>query len=190
MTIRPNQLLSSFFMLIAIAAGFFFFLKNQSHQMRIHYSLPDDERYEIKTLVFQQFDEKGLLKNTLHTPTFKHDKKTTFSCVTPDIQVTSEDKQTWSIQADKGIGYQEGKKITLAGNVVILEKATATKPETMLKTPKLHYLPHKQYAYTNHTVQVNQSGSHLEAKGLRASLEHQRIQLLGHVKGHYEKNTA
>jgi LPS export ABC transporter protein LptC len=90
----------------------------------------------------------------------------------------------WSLRSDMGRIPAGGKIVQLTGNVVAETRAT-DRPATTIRTDYLEFDTRTDVAVTDREVTIAYEGSSVHAKGLRASLAEDRLELVSAVAGRY-----
>lgn len=115
---------------------------------------------------------------------FADDKST--ELVAPRLLVHRQARPPWQVDAELGWMSPNGKEIVLSGNVVLVRAADADQGPLTLRTTRLRYLPHEDYAETDEKVTVDTDFDHVEATGMQAWLQQpSRFRLQSKVKGRY-----
>lgn len=140
----------------------------------------------LTELTVMQFNAEGQLSHLLNTPLMQHlPKKNMYFLEKPHLIVTEANQSPWEIQADKAKARAD-KRITLTNHVVIQQKQSETKQALKLMTEKITYFPQSKFATTSHPVTIQQAKNQVKAIGMHAYLVDNKIELLSHVRGHYE----
>lgn len=90
----------------------------------------------------------------------------------------------WTLNADNGEVLDDGRMITLSGDVVAATRAEDG-PVATIRTDYLEFEPATDIASTDRRVTVDYAGNTVRALGLRALLREDRLELLAEVQGHY-----
>jgi len=90
----------------------------------------------------------------------------------------------WNLRADTGRMRAGGKIMELSGNVVAASR-DAGNPVATISTDHLEFDPGTDTATTDSAVVIDYAGSVIHAKGLRALLRQDRLELLADVRGRY-----
>lgn len=93
----------------------------------------------------------------------------------------------WRLTADSGEILDEGRLIALSGNVVAATREQPEGPVATIRTDYLEFDPATDIAATDHRVLIDYGGSTVQARGLRALLREDRLQLLAEVSGRYAR---
>ena len=113
--------------------------------------------------------------------------------IRPDITLFQETVATWQTSSAEAVSDNEGEELHLTGNVVIkqinfaekgLKEAPTLETETLLLKPK------ESFATTDDRVIIRQSGIYIEATGLEADLNTNRITLREKVTSIYEPDKS
>lgn len=165
--------------LLATLVGFVFFSLQLSQQHQAEKPrlslLAAGVDAVVLNLSVHQFDENGVLQNTLFTPEVKHfPKQKLHQLLNPTITVHQDNQPDWQIRSQTAHALQGGKKITFLGNVVIQQPEKGNQ----LHTESLTYYTEKKLATSSEMIEFKQPGSIVHSQGMRAYLDKKVIQLL------------
>lgn len=104
--------------------------------------------------------------------------------IRPDITFFQDRKPSWTTTASEAVSDSTGEALNLTGNVVIQQKGV-DKAATM-ETETLKLFPEKSYATTDDKVIIRQEGIYIEAIGLDADLNDNKMTLRTNVTSIYE----
>ena len=155
---------------------------SKGHKLQL--SSPSSEIY-LTNVKLISFSRTGELSQSLATPHLKHDSNKKVNTIKKPIIKIIKNQQPWIIKADQAVMTSENKKVMLIGNVSITEFSEG-QILSKLTTNKLYYYPNKNKVYTNQTVQYQKKGLIFSAKGLKANLESEKVQLLSKIRGIYD----
>ncbi len=131
----------------------------------------------------RQFDEQGLLDTTIQSDHIQHHPEdNSVGLHQPLIKLYQNGAPNWTISAETGQVTQEGEKVDLQDQVLIISNDQLTS----LKTQQLFIYPSQKQAQTAQPVLLNSSNGTTSAIGLEADLNTQYIALLDQVRGQYE----
>ena len=140
----------------------------------------------ISDLHIQEFNDAGLLTNSLKSPLVKHtpfDDRHWFQ--SPVIHITQNDDAPWTIKALEATSFNSGEKIILNRHVVILQTPSNHQNST-ITTNQLIYYPNKKIAVSENHVMFKQPGTTVQSHGMKAWLAEKRVKLLGKARGQYD----
>lgn len=109
--------------------------------------------------------------------------------IRPNITLFQDKVATWQTSSAEAVSDNEGEQLNLSGNVVIKQVNYADKglkEAPTLETDTLLLMPRKSYATTDDKVVIRQTGVYIEAIGLEADLNTNRITLKEKVTSIYE----
>ncbi len=178
--------------LLIIALGFSGWLYMQS-SFNINFLSPKTIAYlpdmMIEDLTVTQFDVEGKPAHYFHTPHLTHFPHKSMSQFTsPQIILSPEEGQPWTIRSDKGKAEDGSNKITLIGDVVFHQNAADNEKEKIIKTEEMTYYTKRSWATTQKKVFFEQPGLSVQSTGLAADLKKQQIYLLHQVSSIYNPN--
>lgn len=140
----------------------------------------------INDLHVKEYNDKGLLINSLTSPLVKHtpfEDKHWFK--KPVIRVTQNDEEPWLINAMEATSYNSGDKIILNHDVVI-HQTSSNHQNSTITTNQLIYFPNKKIAISEEHVMFKQPGTTVQSNGMKAWLAEKRVKLLGKARGQYD----
>lgn len=103
---------------------------------------------------------------------------------TPVTRVPRDDSGHYLLSADRGTLPDSREQILLAGNVQLHDNPAAGLPG-QVTTDQLTLYPPRDYAHTDHPVQMQRGTDTTSAVGMDLFFDQQRIELLSDVKGEY-----
>lgn len=140
----------------------------------------------LTNLSVKEFSKDGQLIHYLQTPLMQHHPKTNTNLLRkPHLIITENNQAPWEIRAEKARAKKDH-TITLIHHVMIEQKASESKASTLLKTEKMIYFPKEKRASTTQKVTIQQAKNHMQAVGMNAYLDDNKVELLSHVRGRYE----
>lgn len=143
----------------------------------------------ITHLNVRQYSPTGSLANSLQSPLMRHiPKNNTHWIKTPNITIIQPNQSIWEINAEQATALYGGQKITFNKQVRIHQNKSEHNEESTVTTERLTYFPKTKIALTSKNVFLEQAGSKVQSKGMRANLEKKHIQLLGQARGIYDPN--
>lgn len=186
-----KRLVQLIWMIIALVlvSGFSFFYIYTFHPMK-QLLLQDlsTKRMDafLSELTVKQFNTDGRLLHHLHAPMVRHvPEKNTYLLTKPHLIVTEANQAPWEIRADQGIAEAD-RVITLSQQVMIQQKSHQANPQVTLTTEEITYFPKSKLASTLKPVTIQQAENQIQAIGMNAYLDDHKVELLSHVRGHYE----
>lgn len=99
----------------------------------------------------------------------------------------SESKKSWTAQADEARIMNKSETIYLKGNVILNQlKDSKSKVEPIeLKAEQLTIEAKKNIAHTKSKIKLNRGKSNIQASGMRADLNKNKIEFLSNTRSHY-----
>ena len=140
----------------------------------------------INDLVVKEYNDDGLLINSLQSSHVKHtpfEDKHWFK--NPYIHITQKDEAPWVIQAHEAVSYDGGKKMILNDDVRIKQTSHQDQIST-ITTSQLTYYPKEKIAISDQHVLFEQKGTKVESQGIKAWLSEKRVKLLSQARGKYD----
>ncbi|AXI02673.1 LPS export ABC transporter periplasmic protein LptC [Aquirhabdus parva] len=156
--------------LIFMAASVLFYSLNRE-KVQKQVATHSDIDFSASTINARQTDEQGQIQNQLQADALRH---------YPDgdrmelDQITS----TWykgglpqtTLNADKGVSFQNNDKVVLTGNVHVQQLAKDGKAPTDLYTTVMNGYPKTKQVDTDQVVTIKSAQSNLVSQGVRADL--------------------
>lgn len=143
----------------------------------------------ITNLDVVKFNDKGELINKLSTPMMQHFPKEDQNLLeTPHITIIQDGNPPWEISSKKALSVNSLEKIIFTQNVVVHQNAANKTPESTLNTEELTYYPKENKATSTLFVSFKQSGTQIDATGMNAYLDKQRVELLHEARATYVPN--
>lgn len=104
--------------------------------------------------------------------------------VQPKVLFFHNQAPSWQTQAAKAVSTQQGSELLLTGNVLIRQQGV--EPPATLETATLTLYPDRYFATTKDKVIIRQSGVYIEATGMEADLNRNKLILQKNVTSIYE----
>lgn len=102
----------------------------------------------------------------------------------PDVLVFKDQLPAWKTMADEAHSDAQGEKLFLHGNVVVVQQGVER--AAIMETPTLTLYPRTSQASTNDKIVIRQQGLYVEALGLDADLNTNKLTLKSQVTSIYE----
>lgn len=139
----------------------------------------------IDTAEVTHWKDDGDIGQELTTPLMRHyPDQSTIQLETPLARVPGNRGGHYLLSADRGTMPDSQAQILLAGNVQLHDNP-ATGLSSLMKTDQLTLYPPRDYAHTDHPVQMQRGTDTTSATGMDLFFDQQRIELLSSVKGEY-----
>jgi len=130
-----------------------------------------------------QYDTDGALEYKLYTERLEYFPGPRDSDLTrltrPKMTLFHKDGTPWVIRAQKGQVNNNGASVDLWGDVIV-NRMTANKP-LMVETSTLEIIPGQGLAQTKDDVIITNNIGKLDATGMKAYIEQNKLQLLSNV---------
>jgi lipopolysaccharide export system protein LptC len=95
-------------------------------------------------------------------------------------------QSAWFGKADEGLILDSGAQINLTGNALVTNGPDINRPLS-LNSQSLRLFPKQNYAESDQQVELIAKYTHLTGKGMRLTLDDQRLLLLNQVKSTHSK---
>lgn len=169
-----------------VAISFWFIFTSKSIKfIKSSSATPDSYMVDLKVT---QINKTGQLENSLFAIkafNYTQQNKSTFD--DPFIIHYVPNAPPWHITAKHGQALENGDIIILTDHVKAQQLPGPNSHNATLTTSKLTYYPKKALAITHQPVVIEQPGSIIHSKGLRADLNKNVIKLMSDVHGQYGK---
>jgi LPS export ABC transporter protein LptC len=125
-----------------------------------------------------EYDEDGKLAKHLVSDKMTHvPKDNQFFIHAPDIYFRVNEGGFWHLTADEAITQQGFEELIFKGHVMLAQPPSSTSQALTMQTTVLTYLPKKEQAFTNESVQFEQVGHVVHASGMQADLKTNHVRL-------------
>lgn len=182
--IAPKQAAWLFLSLILLAYGGWYFAASTPKNQLDEQTLAQTADAIIEQVTLKQFNEQGELVSQLHTPLVEHiPQHNTHRIKSPLISFTHNNEAPWQIQAKHAVSINGGKKINFYEDVKIHQASSEHNSESTLYTSQISYYPYKKIAITHKEVTFIQPSTTVKARGMKANLADNHIQLLQDARG-------
>ena len=94
-------------------------------------------------------------------------------------------QQTWSAQANEAVILQRQNIILLTGDVILKQVSVKEQTPLLLTAKQLTIEPEKRQASTISTIKLKKGNNYIEAYGMRADLNKNKIEFLSETRSHY-----
>ncbi len=139
----------------------------------------------IRRAEITRWQDDGAVGQVLTTPLMQHyPEQAAMRLETPVTRVPGNAGGHYLLSADQGTLPDSREQILLAGNVQLHDNPAAGLPGLMT-TDQLTLYPPRDYAHTDHSVQMQRGPDTTSAIGMDLFFDQQRIDLLSDVKGEY-----
>ena len=184
---QQSQLILTSFLLALLALGAFAYTKwdqwfQPDTKVNNEYEQPDMVAISLEQ---QSFDELGKREFVLHAESMlQYIASNRNIMVKPIITFFGEQEASWQTSAASATSDNEANKLHLSGNVTVVQQGV--REAAVLETETLELYPRRSYASTDDKVIIRQTGVYIEAVGLNADLNENRITLRQNVTSIYE----
>ncbi len=143
--------------------------------------------YYMTRFTATEMDESGHPKHRIQAEYMAHSAEDdTIKLTQPQAILFRPGEADWQLQANHGVVEEKGELLRLKGDVLAQQPAYANQPMTEFRTDTLLLKPNDHYAETGDPVVLTHGKSRIDAVGMRAFLEEERVELLSAVRGYYE----
>lgn len=132
-----------------------------------------------------QFDKSGSVRYSFTANSLKHFPQGDYTLVeTPDVTLFHRDGTPWYITAQQGRISEANELIKLWDEVVILRDSA--KDPMRMETRSLTIVPQKDIAQTQQDVVITNRAGRIDATGMVAYIDENRMSLLSNVRVRHE----
>lgn len=143
--------------------------------------------YYMTRFTATEMDESGHPLHRLQAEYLVHSvEDDTIELIQPRATLFRPDEADWQLQANHGVVEEKGDLLRLKGDVLARQPAYADQSITEFRTNTLLLRPNDHYAETGDPVVLTHGRNRIDAVGMRAYFEEERIELLSAVRGYYE----
>lgn len=103
----------------------------------------------------------------------------------PRMLISNAEGQRITVQAERGHYHPTAQVLNLSKNVSVVQK-DHDNPDVVIRTDTLMIDNRSRFISSDSAVTISRGAQHLQAMGMRASLDDRRVELLSQVKGRYE----
>lgn len=184
---QQSPLILTSFLLALIGLGAFTYTKwdqwfHPSTKTSGDYEQPDMVAVSLEQL---SFDEQGNREFLLNAESMlQYIKSNRNIMVKPVITFFEQQQASWQTSAASATSDNDANQLHLSGNVTIVQQGV--REAAILETETLELFPRRSYASTDDKVIIRQTGVYIEAVGLNADLNENRITLRQNVTSIYE----
>ncbi len=134
-----------------------------------------------------EFDKSGKLRYRFNAKLLEHFPIGDYTLVeSPDVTLFHDDGTPWYISANQGRAASGNENIKLWDNVVILRDTP--KDPLQMNTRTLTIVPKQDLAETAQDVVIKGQNGNVEATGMKAYINENRMELLSNVRVRHEPN--
>jgi lipopolysaccharide export system protein LptC len=146
---------------------------------------PPRSDYSLQDFDLQVLNHNGVTSFTVRAPRLdRHPVDGTLSMQTPDIAMTDAHGRAWRARSERGEVSPRADVVLLLGDVV-LERLGQAAPDLVLRTSDLTAWPEEDRLATESAVIIEQPGSILRGRGLRADLNEDAFEILADVRAQF-----
>lgn len=140
---------------------------------------PPRSDYLLEDFDLKVLNERGITSFTVRAPRLnRHPTDGTLSMDTPDMVMTDAHGRRWHARSERGQVSPKADVVELAGDVVLERAGAGAEPDLVLRTSDLTAWPEQDRMATESAVTIEQPGSILRGRGLRADLNEDKFELL------------
>ncbi len=147
---------------------------------------PPRSDYLLESFDLKVLNERGVTSFTVQAPRLnRHATDGTLTMESPSIVMTDAHGRHWRARSDHGEVSSKADLLLLMGDVVVERDAPDAAPDLVLRTDDLTAWPEEDRMTTESAVTIEQPGSILRGRGLRADLNEDRFELLADVRAQF-----
>jgi len=173
--------------LLAVVSGFIFDSieeKTDTRKEKVRHT-PD---YFLKNFTATTMNDKGMTAYQVNARQLEHfPDDDSMKLQHPLFSFYSDNKKTWTAQANEAQILSNSETIHLSGNVILKQIGdlkTKDKP-VHLNAEQLTIETERNIAHSKSKVKLNRGKSYIQASGMRADLNKNKIEFLSNTRSHY-----
>ena len=171
--------------LLAIASGWIFESLEKSPILKQEIFRHDPD-YFLENFVATMMDKKGSPAYQVKASFLEHfPDNDNMKLQQPIFSFYENDVKAWIAQANEALIVQKGAKIFLSDNVILQQLTTIDKIPMQLTAKQLTIEPEQRYASTESEVKLTKGNSQIQAVGMRADMNKNRIEFLSRTRSRY-----
>ena len=173
-------------LLAAVSGSFFESIDNKT--ILTKEKLRHDPDYFLKNFTATTMDDKGKPTYKLKARHLEHfPDDDSLKLEHPLFSFYENNIKNWTAKAEQAIVLQRTKTIHLKGNVVLMQIPGANKNKTpmILTAKQLTIEPEKNLVHTKSNIKLTQGKNTIQAIGMRADINKNRIEFLSKTRSHY-----
>ncbi|MDH5599860.1 MAG: LPS export ABC transporter periplasmic protein LptC [Gammaproteobacteria bacterium] len=172
--------------LLAVVSGWIFEsidIKPGTKEKKVRHT-PD---YFLKNFTSTTMNDRGEPAYKIKAQHLEHYPDNSMKLQQPFFTFYNNNKITWTAKADKAQTLNNNEIIHLNGNVILNQEFHSKTKEVPvhLKADQLTIDTEKNIAHTQSKIKLNKGKSYIQANGIRADLNKNRIEFLSNTRSHY-----
>lgn len=173
--------------LLAIISGWIF-ESIEKTPIQTKEKLRHDPDYFLENFTATTMDKKGEPSYKIKAQHLEHyPDDNSMKLEQPLFSFYENNIKNWTIKSDQAIVLQDSKVIHFNGNVVLNQVLSANKNTRpmILTAEQLTVEPEQNLAHTKSTIKLSRGNDTIEAVGMRADMNKNRIEFLSKTRSHY-----
>ena len=147
-----------------------------------------DPDYFFENFTATNMDKKGKLAykvTAIHMEHYPDDNS--MKLQQPIFSFYENNIKNWTARADEAVLFQETQKIYLSGNVIMVQLPSKKEKSTPVKltSKKMTIEAKEKIAHTKTKVKLIQDNNHIQAIGMHADMNTNKIEFLSKTRSHY-----
>ncbi len=177
-------------LLLLLLGGSWLFKERQRERPAAAQVAEERIDYYFHELEVVRMNEKGLPRERLNSERLRHHESDDSASLTaPRIQLRDEQGQLWHLRADNGSVHERGERVELHGKVRLSRHEGKGIAPLRLDTERMSVRPREGYAESDAPVRISDARATIDALGMRAHIDQQRLELPAQVRGTYDPST-
>ena len=187
MSRRPLILLT---LLVLALGGSWLFKEQQRERPATVKAVEERVDYYFHGLEVVRMDPQGRPRERLRSEQLlHHDGDDSATLIAPRVQLRDEQGQNWHLSADNGSIHEQGERVELHGKVRLTRPTGKGLAPLRLATERMTVHPQAGYAESDAPVRISDARATIDALGMRAYIDEQRLELPAQVRGTYDPST-
>jgi lipopolysaccharide export system protein LptC len=147
---------------------------------------PPRSDYQLKDFDLRVLNERGVTSFVVRAPRLsRHPSDGSLTMDHPEILMTDAHGRPWRARSERGEVNQRADMLLLAGDVVLERHGDQAVPDLVMRTESLTTWPEEDRMASDAEVTIEQPGSILRGRGLRADLNQDKFELLADVQAQF-----
>lgn len=173
--------------LLAIVSGWIF-ESIENSPIRTKEKLRHDPDYFLENFTATTMDKTGKPSYKIEAQHLEHyPDDNSMKLEHPLFSFYENNIKNWTIKADRAVVLQDSKIIHFNGNVVLNQEVSANKDTRpmVFTAAQLTVEPERNLAHTKSKIKLSRGNDTIQAVGMRADMNNNKIEFLSETRSHY-----
>lgn len=174
--------------LLLMAAASTWLLRSLEQDRPVTALDPQRVDYILTDFTAQRFDSEGRLLHQLAAAQMVHYRAGQSELIAPVMVFYRDQQAQWQVESERGEVSADGDVIWLRGAAHMLRlNAAEDRKRLEIFSRDVRVEQQRQFAETSEPSRILHAGGETRSVGMRVFMEHQQIEFLSQVRGHYEQ---